>query len=311
MLLELVIFIVALVFLIKSSQLVIDKSILLSEFLGVSQLSIGFILIAIIVSLPDLSVSTIASLSGNISLAVGDALGSTVANICLVLGVVTLLRRVNVERKHTLDASELLLLISCVPLVILLVSSLGRIEGIVLLILFVFYCFFIFKERFKLQLKGGIKRVDIGKTFLLFFASLVVVVVSAKFVVLSAEQLARFFGISDAVIGLTILSFGTTLPELFVDFTAVRRGQIALAVGDILGSSVVNLTLVLGSALILSPIAINLSIFTMAIAFVVISNSFLSYSLIKHEGIGRKQGLIFLLLYIFFIFASFVTGGIG
>lgn len=311
MLLELVIFIVALAVLIKSSQLVIDKAILLSEFLGVSQLSVGFILIAIMVSLPDFSVSVLASLSNNTLLAVGDALGSTVANLCLVLGVVTLVRRINVERKHTLDSAELLLLISSLPLIVLLIGSLGFFEGVILLFLFFFYCFFVFKEHFRLNIKDGLKKYDIGKVALVFLLSLLVVVFSAKFVVSSATQIARLIGISEAIIGLTLVSFGTTLPELFVDFTAVRRGQIALAIGDILGSSVVNLTLVLGAALVINPIRINLNVFTMAIAFIVIAVSFLSYSLVKHEGIGRRQGLVFLLLYFVFLFATFVSTKLG
>lgn len=304
MLLALVFFCVSLAILILSSRAVINNSIKLSEYFGLSQLAIGFILIALTVSLPDLLVSVIASSAGQPALGIGDALGSTVANICLVLGVATLIRRISVERKHVLDSTELLLLIGAVPAIFLVLGSLGRIEGIVLLMLFVFYCFFIMKEKFALQLKDGVSHRQLGGIVFWFFFSLIIVVLSARFVVQSSLEIASVLGIGEAVLGLTLISFCTTLPELAVDFTAIRRGQTALAIGDILGSSVVNLTLVLGSVLVINPIKTNLSVFTVAISFVILANTFLFYSLVKHEGIGKKQGIVFILMYALFLIAS-------
>ncbi len=304
MIVTIVIFCFALAVMIVSSRAVINNSIKLSEYFGISQLAIGFILIALTVSLPDLLVSVIASSSGQPALGIGDALGSTVANICLVLGVATLIRRINVERKHVLDSTELLLLIGCVPAIFLVLGSLGFIEGVVLLVLFVFYCFFIMKEKFALQLKDGVSHRQLGGIVFWFFFSLIIVVLSARFVVQSSLGIASALGIGEAVLGLTLISFGTTLPELAVDFAAIRKGQMALAIGDILGSSVVNLTLVMGSVLVINPIKTNLSVFTVAISFVILANTFLFYSLVKHEGIGKKQGVIFILMYVLFLIAS-------
>ncbi|MFH1224264.1 MAG: sodium:calcium antiporter [Candidatus Diapherotrites archaeon] len=304
MLPALIVFFAALAVLMLSSRIVIDKSIKISEYLGISQLAVGFILIAITVSLPDLVVSVMASYSGSPEMGVGDALGSTVANICLVLGIVTLVRRINVERRHVLDSTELLLLIGAVPAIFLVLGTMGRIEGVVLLVLFLIYCFFIIRGNFSLKIKDGVSHRDIGKTVFLFFISLAVVMLSSGFVVGSAGEVALAFGFGEAVLGLTLISFGTTLPELAVDFAAVRRGQTALAIGDILGSSVVNLTLVLGSVLVINPLKESVSVFTLAIAFVIISNTFLFYSLVKHEGIGKKQGIVFILMYVLFIIMS-------
>lgn len=311
MLLSVVFFLVSLIVLILGSRAVISNSIKLSEYFGISQIAIGFILIALTVSLPDLVVSVTAAFGGTPALGVGDALGSTVANICLVLGIATLVRRINVERKHVLDSTELLLLIGAVPAIFLVLGTLGTTEGIILLALFVLYCFFILKEKFTLQLKDGVSRSQIGGILFWFFFSLAIVVLSARFVVQSGIDIARTFGIGEAVLGLTLISFGTTLPELAVDFAAVRRGQMALAIGDILGSSVVNLTLVLGSVLVINPIKTNLSIFTVAISFVIIANTFLFYSLVKHEGIGKSQGIVFILMYILFLIASFGSKAIS
>jgi cation:H+ antiporter len=297
--------------LILSSRSVINSSIKLSEFFGISQLAIGFILIALTVSLPDLMVSVIASATGNPALGIGDALGSTVANICLVLGIATLVRKISVERRHVIESTELLLLIGTAPAIFLALGTLGLTEGLILLLLFLVYCFFILKDRFALQLKEGVLKRDLGKIVFWFFFSLIIVVISSRYLVSAAEQIAVELGLSAAVIGLTLISFGTTLPELAIDFTAIRRGQTALAIGDILGSSVVNLTLVLGSVLVINPVKTNLSVFTIAIAFVILSNTFLFYSLVKHEGIGKKQGVVFILMYVLFLIASFGSKAIA
>ncbi len=308
---SILVFCISLAVLILSSRVVINNSIKLSEHYGISQLAIGFILVAITVSMPDLVVSVISAGTGSPELGIGDALGSTVANICLVLGIATLIRRIDVERRHVLDSAELLLLIGAVPMIFLILGTLGRGEGLVLLLLFLIYCFFTMKERFTLHLRDGIPRRERGKVVLMFFLSLAIVVLSSYFVVGSGKEIALAIGFSEAVIGLTLVSFGTTLPELAVDFAAIRRGQIALAIGDILGSSVVNLTLVLGSVLVINPIRISLSAFTVGICFVVIANTFLVYSLVKHEGIGKRQGIIFILLYIVFLIASFSSKALG
>jgi cation:H+ antiporter len=304
MITALIVFFISLCILMWASRSVINNSIKLSEYYGFSQLAIGFILVALTVSLPDLMVSVTAAVGGNPDLGVGDALGSTVANICLVLGIATFVRRIAVERKHILDSTELLLLIGTVPALFLTLGTLGMTEGLVLLVLFLIYCFFVMKERFTLKLKDGVSKRDLVSIFFWFFLALFIVVLSSRYVVKSAEQIALDFGISEAILGLTLISFGTTLPELAVDFAAVRRGQTALAIGDILGSSVINLTLILGSVLVISPIRTNLTIFTVAISFVILSNTFLFYSLVKHESLGKRQGLIFLGMYVLFIAAT-------
>ncbi len=301
-LIAVLIFIIALAVLMIASKWVIDSAIAISEYTGISQLAIGFILIAFSVSMPDFMVSVSATLMQKAPMAIGDALGSTIANICLVLGVVTLMRKVRVERLHTLESAELLLLISIVPAVILSKGVVGPIEGIILLVVFVIYCFFIFKDKFSLNIRDGVSKKEWRNAGLLFLFGMILVVASSSYVVSSGAEIAAFVGISEAVIGLTLISFGTTLPEFALDFTAIRKGQCALAIGDILGSSVVNLTLILGTILLMSPIGGMVLVgYTIPLAFIIIANTFLFYSMVKHEGIGHKQGIIFILLYIIFI----------
>jgi cation:H+ antiporter len=305
MIVDLVIFVIGIAVLIQASKWVIDSSITISEYTGISQLAIGFVLIAFSVSIPDFAVSIMATLDGMPQMAIGDALGSSIANICLVLGVVTLIRNIKVERSHTIDSAELMLLICIVPAVVLSKGIVGVLEGVILVAVFFLYVFFVFKDRYTLKLKAGVTKRQWQKSILVFAAAMALVIISSKFIVTSAASIAGAIGISEAVIGLTLISFGTTLPELFVDFTAIRRGQSALAIGDILGSTVVNLTLILGSIFLLSPAGgIIAGSYTIPLAFIIIASSFLFYSLVKHEGIDHKHGLVFILLYIIFIMVT-------
>jgi cation:H+ antiporter len=301
MIAELFIFFFALVILAKAAKMVIDSSLIITEYTGLSQLSIGFIIIALAVSLPDFMVVLSASLAQKSGLAIGDALGSSIANICLVLGIATLIRRVDVERKHMLDSTELLLLITIVPALILSQEFVGVYEGLILIFVFFMYAFFMLKNRFSMNIKDGITKRQWRGAFVLFFVGLLATIVSAQFVVSSASEIALGIGVSEALIGMTIVAFGTTLPELALDFTAIRKGQFALAIGDILGSTVINLTLILGISLVISPTAITSSVYTIPLAFIIAANTFLFYSLVKNCGIGHKEGLVFVLMYIIFI----------
>ena len=301
MIVEFAIFFAALFIMAKAAKMVIDSSLVITEYTGLSQLSIGFIIIALAVAAPDFMVVLSASFAQKSGLAIGDALGSSIANICLVLGIATLIRRVDVERKHILDSTELLLLISLVPALILSQEFVGLYEGIILIIVFFIYVLFTFKTKFTMNIKDGIAKKQWRGAFILFFAGLFVTIVSAQFVVSSASEIAKIAGVSEALIGMTLVAFGTTLPELALDFTAIRRGQFALAIGDILGSTVINLTLILGLSLAISPTVITSSVYTLPLVFIIAANSFLFYSLVKNGGIGHREGMIFVLMYVLFI----------
>jgi len=301
MIVEIVIFFGALVILAKAAKMVIDSSMIITEYTGLSQLSIGFIVIALAVAAPDFMVVVTASFAQKSSLAIGDALGSSIANICLVLGIATLIRRVDVERKHMLDSAELLLLIAIVPALILSKGFVGLFEGIILIAVFFIYCFFVIKNKIRVNIKDGITKGQWHGAFLLFFVGLFATIISAQFVVSSASEIALFAGVSEALIGMTLVSFGTTLPELALDFTAIRKGRFALAIGDILGSTVINLTLILGLSLAISPANIDSAMYTIPLAFIMIANSFLFYSLVKRGGIGHKEGMVFVLMYVLFL----------
>ncbi len=289
------------------SQKTIDGSIRLSHHFGISRMAVGFVLIALFVSLPDLMVGILSALQGKPELGVGDALGSTIANICLVIGTAAFIRNIKIHRAHVVESAEMLFLISLIPLALLINNVSALTEGVILLVVFLFYLFFIVKEKMRFKESKRIPDANVKGAVLEFVVGTAAVVGASYFVVDSASLLAQSFGISDGVIGLTLVAFGTTLPELMIDFTAIRRGEISLAIGEILGSAVANLTLVLGSIFVLAKVPIHFSEFVLPVAFIVIANSFLVYNFIKHGHIHKSQGVFFLGLYAVFIVLSFMV----
>ena len=158
---------------------------------------------------------------------------------------------------------------------------------------------------------GKIKEKNVGSVITTFVGGIFLLLVSSNFLVHAAIDIATSLNVPAGIIGLTLVSFGTTITELIINFTAVRKGEVALAIGEILGSSVLNITLVLGSIFAISKDAIHFSDFILPVAFIVMANSMLVYYFIKHGGVGRVQGLIFLSMYVVFITLQVVTQIVG
>ncbi|MEK6971052.1 MAG: hypothetical protein AABW68_05210, partial [archaeon] len=210
---EYLIFAAALLVMVKASRWTIDSSIRLSDHYGISRLAFGFVVIAIFVSLPDLMVAAISAMEGEPELGVGDALGSTVANICLVIGTATAYRKIRIERKHIVDSAEMLLLISLIPLILLLNVTAHTMEGLVLLAVFLFYVFFVMKEKLPSPKDGVVRQKDLSGIIGTFLGGILLIVISAHYLVEASLTIAHTLGIAPAVIGLTLVSLGTTIPE--------------------------------------------------------------------------------------------------
>ncbi len=302
--LEILLFVISLIILYESSRHVLNSAIKISQLLGMTEMAVGFILIATATSVPDLMVSVSGALMGKPAISVGDALGSTIANICLVFGIAALLRNVTIKREQTLESAELLLFITLAPLLFILTGGLTYREGVVLLFMYLLYVIFILRGKFTIRANAPVfkSKEEFSRQLTFFTASFIVVFASSHFVVQYGVEIAKMAGVSDAVIGMTLIAFATTLPELAVDFRAIRSGHMALAVGDIFGSCVINLTLVLGAAAVISPITNGfLGIFVTPIVFLLALSSFIWYVLMKHEAIKKEHGLILIVLYLIWV----------
>jgi cation:H+ antiporter len=274
-------------------------------------------------------VAVIAATSGGALISVGNVLGSNIVNICVIIGLASILLHLRARRRRkrggTADInginvipafakSELssihfgLFISSVVPMILIYINTATWIVGLILLFIFAGYMYKLSKVRMPLENGLVITQEEKGKLkryVLLTIAGVIGVVISAYFLVESAVNIATSAGLSQQVIGATIIAFGTSLPELTLDLKSFLRGHPGLAFGDILGSSFVNITLILGITFFVpflmgTPIEMNMSIFQNLIIFSIITNLFFWYFL-SREKISWREGAIFLFVYALFL----------
>lgn len=309
---ELLTLIVSVAVLAKSSSLVVDNASRLAKFFGVGQLAIGMLLVAVSTSLPELSVSVVSSAAGEGAIAAGNVFGSNIANILLILGAGAFLFGFRVSRDVLVDVALVLLMTTLISAYIIMHSdifgnALGTFEGVALLLIAGWYSLSILRKK---RVDEGEKAEKVTKqqgfqSFLIFGAGIVVVIISASFVVDSAVKLADMLSLSKSFIGATLIAIGTSLPELSIDLQAIRKKQYSLALGDAIGSNMINLTLVLGVAAAINPIIVRLDVFIAALLFAVVANIVFFYFAVVKKAFGRKEGITMGLIYVLYIVIIF------
>lgn len=310
-LVEAIILLVSLAILAKSSSVVVENAVKLSKFFGISQLAVGFLLLSVSTSLPELSVSVISSTAAKGAIAAGNVFGSNIANILLILGAGAFLYGLKIRKETLKDIALILVLTTVISLYIIFNSSirgqaLGALEGIILLLLFIGYVVYVLRTKpIKENGINNVTKKEALYAFLYFSAAITIVLISSSFVVDSAVKLAKILNIAESFIGATIIAIGTSLPELSIDLQAIRKKHFGLALGDAIGSNMVNLTLVLGTAAIISPIHIILPVFIAALLFAVLANIVLLYFAAVNKQLNKFGGALFLLIYAFYIIVIF------
>lgn len=232
----------------------------IAENLGIPELVIGLTVVAFGTSAPELVVSGGAAIRSEPGLAVGNVMGSTVANVGLIVGVGALIHPIDVHRRLLVRESPLLIVVLTIVMALSWNDALGRLDGLALLSGFVLYLWFLFRW----AARGEAALPDVGEGEedgrpLALDAALTVLglaglVVGAHYLLEGATALAEVFGVPDAVIGATMVAVGTSLPELASTAAAAIRGFGDIAIGNVIGSNVFNLGLVLGSAALLKPL---------------------------------------------------------
>lgn len=201
---------------------------------------------------------------------------------------------------------------SLTPLLLLLVQEGTKFIGRALLVVFGFFIYHTFRSQMKLS-RNEKEKGSVKKQLVYYLIGITIVILSAKIVVDSASTIAEITGLRESVIGASIIAFGTSLPELTVDVLAVRKKHLDLALGDIIGSCITNITLVLGIVLVLSEATINFGILSTLIAFAIIS-PFVLFALIRKGMITRWQSFVLFSIYVVFLIAIYeiqiIIGGI-
>lgn len=263
MLLALIAVVVGLILLIWSAEKFIDGAAATSRWLGLSPLLIGMLVIGFGTSAPEMMVSVLAALQGNPGLAVGNAYGSNIANIGLVLGFVALLAPLAVHSGVIRKEIPLLMIVMLVTGLMLLDGWVVRWEAVCLLLaLVIFIIISILRSRGQQDdaLVSEVaetldsKPMSRGKAIMWTLVGLVLLIASSRLLVWGAVEIAEGFGVSDLIIGLTVVAIGTSLPELASSITALRRNEHDMVLGNVVGSNLFNTLAVVGLAGVIAPI---------------------------------------------------------
>ena len=311
--LQYILLVIGFILLIKGANFLVDGASSIGKRLNISELVIGLTVVAFGTSTPELFVNIFASIKGNTDIAIGNVLGSNIANIFLILGISALIFPLAVG-KGTVWKEIPLSLLAALLLGAMAsdrlidksdTSALTRIDGLVFLaffIIFMYYSFGIAKRIDGIDSHLPQKQHGLLKSLLLIVGGLVGLVVGGNLIVSGAVHIASSLGVSQSLIGLTIVAVGTSLPELATSAVAAYKRNVEIAVGNVIGSNIFNIFFVLGLSSIIKPLPFhpssNVDIGTVILASLLL---FLWMFTGKRRSIDRWEGIIFLVLYVGYI----------
>ncbi|MDY0052992.1 MAG: calcium/sodium antiporter [Aliarcobacter sp.] len=295
---DILIFIISMSALIYGADFVINQSEKIAVHYNISSFVIGATLVAVGTSLPEMAVSMSASAKGSANIAVANVIGSTIFNISLVLGLVFLLAK-KIQPKRDLFAKDSAW--SLFPILIFILmgidGKLSMIDGILFLCLMGAYLLFLIDSNNMDEIDEDLLKEEFNwnKTALFLIIGFIFVIVGANFAIESATNLARNFGISEWVIGLFLVAFGTSLPELMISVKSAINNNTDLAIGNIIGSNVANFTMVLGLSSIINPLNVDFNVyfFDICAAFIV---SLMLVFITANKLYNKSAGIVLLVV---------------
>ena len=258
---DFVIFITAMTALIYGADFIIKESERLALHFNISQFVIGATLVAFGTSLPELAASVAAVSQDKSDMAVANVVGSVIFNITLILGIVFFINKKMYPKRDLFLLDSAWIIIPLVLFFLMIQDGIvGRVDGILFLLLMVAYLIFLFNDpKEDLGIESSIEeKFSWTKPILLLIIGFILTIVGANFVVESGTNIASTFGVSEWIIGIFLIALGTSLPELVVSIVAIKKGNVEMSIGNIIGSNVANFSMVLGAASLVSPLTVDL-----------------------------------------------------
>lgn len=310
-------FIIGFIILVKGADFLVDGASSLAKKLKIPSIVIGLTIVAFGTSMPELVVNIFSSTSGSSGIAIGNILGSNIANILLILGISAIIYPISITKNTVKREIPLSILASFAVFFMAndiffdgqIVSALTRIDGFILLLFFIIFLYYTFAiSKIPKETKDEedeIKERTILLSVVLIVLGVVALIVGGKWIVDGATHIARFFNISESIIGLTIVAVGTSLPELATSAVAAMKKNSDIAIGNVVGSNIFNILFILGFSSLIKPLVFNIS--DNINILMVILTSFLLLGFIfvgKKYKIERWQGILFVLSYVVYIIFS-------
>jgi len=298
--------------LVKSADFSIKFSHSLSRELNVQDFVISFFLVSIISVLPETSISIISALNKTPQFGLGTILGSTIADLTLVFGIVSLFSNDGIKVRSVFIRSNMFLLFLVIfPFVLGLDGSYSRTDGFILLLLGVIFLYGIFSKSRKYPKKDSMeKKENTFKNILMLLISLSLLVISAKYVVSIGIKISEQIGIPAEIVSITFVSLGVCLPETIFSIESIKKNLSSLAIGDIFGTVIINSTIVLGMTSMIQPFSFERGIVVVAGSAMVLSSALVFIFLKTEKTLTKKEGICLILFYVFYISIQLLTNKI-
>lgn len=314
MILPIFLFFVGLIIIYLGAKWTVNGSSNIALIMGIRPIIVGLTIVSIGTSLPELVVSLVAAINKSQDIALGNIIGSNIANIGLVLGLSAIIRPLKINRSTIKNEIPIMIGFSLLFYFLAFDNRISATDGFILfsgIFLFIGYC--IYNARYNKErsedviheLEGSIKKKhSIKFELLLIVSGIIGIIVGARIMVDSAVFLARHFGMSDLFIGMTIVAIGTSLPELATSMVAAYQNKDEISVGNVIGSNIFNICMVIGIISIISPFTVERLILNREF-LIMLAFSVLLYPLALHRmTLTRMKGVIFLLGYAGFIWIT-------
>lgn len=287
------------VMLIKGADWFVEGVAGIAEKFGIPQLVIGLTIVAMGTSAPEAAVSITSALKGNAGITIGNVVGSNILNVLIILGLTAVITNVAIQ-KSTIRYEIPFMLVITIVLIGQGVTggNIVLLEGVILWVLFLVYMAYLFvmAKKGKQENEEAPEDRPIWKLLLMGVIGAALVVVGADFTVDGATVIAKTFGMSDRLIGLTIVALGTSLPELVTSVTAAKKGKADIAIGNIVGSNIFNILFVVGTTALVTPVIFE-SKFVIDTLISFAAGVLLWIGVAKHKELRRPTGVVMLVAY--------------
>ncbi|MGL6107462.1 calcium/sodium antiporter [Romboutsia sp.] len=308
------ILIIGFLFLIKGADTFVEGSSSLARKFNVPPMIIGLTIVAMGTSAPEAAVSITSSLAGQNDMSIANVVGSNFFNILIVLGVSSIITKLPVEKDTIKKDAPFLILISALLVLLCSNLTLGLVDGLILLLLFCYFLFYTIKSAINTNKQQDdnvvcdesalaidiTEEISIPKTILICIVGAIGIIIGGDLVVDAATSIATDFGMTPNLVGLTIIAMGTSLPEFVTSIVAIKKGETDIAIGNVIGSNLFNILLVLGLAAFINPITVS-TLALIDMIFMTIITILLYLFMKKDSLLVKKHGIALVIIYIVYM----------
>lgn len=318
MILSIFLIIIGFALLVKGADFLVDGSSSIAKKFHIPEIIIGLTIVSIGTSMPELFVSLTSALEGHSDMSMGNVIGSNIANLLLILGLSTVIRPIKFQKETRLIEMPMCLILTIIFMILCNTGEgISKIEAIILLILFIIFIVYTIimgkkgeqfdKEDTIIELRTEDNKISVLKSIIFIILGIIGLKVGGDLTVDNALIVARYFNISEKIISLTILAVGTSLPELVTSVTAAIKGNSDIAIGNIIGSNIFNMLLIIGVSAFINPILYNTS-YNLEMVILILGILLLSlFPIIPPKNqMNRLNGLIYLIMYVVYMMMLFI-----